>query len=134
MNAAEKKLLDLAEKATPLPWRAELADIDDEDEDGNPIQYGPAGVTPIFTIDCGEYHGLSNADASYIVAAANAVPRLIAESERLLRRIEDLRARLPRHPLVRPVDGVPTPCGCIDCREVQRILAADDAASKEEHQ
>ena len=85
MHDNDKKLLELAEKATPRPWKAELADIDDEDDDGNPIQYGAAMVTPIFTVDCGEYYGLSNAEASYIVAAANAVPKLL-ERIRLLRR------------------------------------------------
>lgn len=109
MNDADKKLLELAEKATPRPWRSELADIDDEDEDGNPIQYGPAGVTPIFTIDCGEYHGLSNADASYIVAAANAVPRLIAENDVLRNALTAIAALNCTNTLAKCGPGVTCP-------------------------
>jgi hypothetical protein len=131
MQEADKKLLELAEKATPGPWdwchanaQCDCCQIHSIPADGvtaqvmRPEDEERYGQVPIDL-------EVSKANVRYIVAAANAVPRL-------LKRIDNLRARVPRHPLVRPVDGVLSPCGCLDCKEVERILATDDAAAKEQ--
>lgn len=93
MQDADKKLLELAEKATPRPWRIRPCIIDDERQLGI-----VAGDDLIGTVCKANMiwlkEGEAENNADYIVAAIMVVPRLIHEKEALLRRIESLRRAL----------------------------------------
>ncbi|MGA9884084.1 MAG: hypothetical protein WBQ34_10225 [Candidatus Acidiferrales bacterium] len=125
MNDADKKLLALAEKATP-EWEVVLHD----DPRGQPV---PFYVGLIATFEyCGRYIAVVakggyvpkeqwEANARYAAAAANAVPKLIAENERLRKHIK------AAHAICEVVACKDEPVG----RAAQRWLTADDAAAKE---
>lgn len=118
MNDADKKLLELAEKATPRPWRIQPY----IDEEWNERQLGIYSYDkPLGTAYKGNAvwlkEGESEANAAYITAAANAVPRLIAEKEALLKALRQIRN-----------------CqfnGIVAMNIAEEALAADAAAAKE---
>src|SRR5208282_4560843 len=89
----DSELKALADEATPRPWVFEPGDYEDNG-DGILRQYEGAHLDPVFTIDCGEFFGLSNCDAEFIVAACNEVPRLLDEKAALEKRVADLREAL----------------------------------------
>jgi hypothetical protein len=73
---------------------------------------------------------ISTANVRNIVAAANAVPRLIAEKETLLKRIEDFR--VGTHRILSP-SAYSSHSQIVDEKHkiAREMLAADDAAAKE---
>ena len=121
MTDADKKLLELAEKANAqglLPMTVFRCEFDRETEPDVACGFNGC-ILDASNDEC--HHVLSLAEANYIVAAANAVPRLIAENERLRKHIK------AAHAICEVVACKDEPVG----RAAQRWLAADDAAAKE---
>lgn len=136
--------MELAEKATPRPWTVKRRRSSDG---GVKLEYryipqldGATGLFLNFPESDPEGRQ-SRANYDYIVAAANAVPRLIAEKERLLdqrdkalARVEALRTALlnvyclrsTRRLMSITCDDRPDEGKCHVCA----ALAADDAAKK----
>lgn len=103
MNDADKKLLELAEKAK----------------------------RPMCTCCAGGGYG-SNCSCDvdrYLAAAANAVPRLIAEKDALLARIERLRNVMSDQAIEFSKPSATTEA--LRKKWTEDVLAADDAAAKE---
>lgn len=77
---------------------------------------------------------ISTANIRNIVAAANAIPGLIAEKEALLRRIKDLRdlRRVIYCDMECFANGDPHYPDCA-ITQADAIIAADDTAAKEQH-
>ncbi len=137
----DKELQALADKATPRPWEVhEARHIDGEfwasigyhgrgpitdivGAEGNKAEYfqSVAGmkylVTPVEE---------QKANAAYIVAACNELPRLLDEKAALLRRIEALRAAL-----VRLRDTHTTRPWQATLPLIRQAIAADDRAQGE---
>lgn len=100
------KILAMCEKAT-ADWKYQPGDCDCDWECGR--KYGdppcekkigecehikqtePADVKGLFTIDCGDFMGLSNENAQYIAAACNAFPALAADYKAALGVVEAAR-------------------------------------------
>ena len=121
MNDADKKLLELAEKANAqglLPMTVFRCEFDRETEPDVACGFNGC-ILDASNDEC--HHVLSLAEANYIVAAANAVPRLIAENERLRKHIK------AAHAICEVVACKDEPVG----RAAQRWLTADAAAAKE---
>jgi hypothetical protein len=121
MNDADKKLLELSEKANAqglLPMTVFRCEFDRETEPDVACGFNGC-ILDASNDEC--HHVLSLAEANYIVAAANAVPRLIAEKDALRNRIK------AAHAICEVVACKDEPVG----RAAQRWLAADNAAAKE---
>ena len=121
MTDADKKLLELAEKANAqglLPMTVFRCEFDRETEPDVACGFNGC-ILDASNDEC--HHVLSLAEANYIVAAANAVPRLIAENERLRKHIK------AAHAICEVVACKDEPVG----RAAQRWLTADDDAAKE---
>lgn len=72
---------------SPLPWRWTPC----ETEDGDPIsgaQLVRSDSKPVWSVDCGDYLGLSDADAEFIVRAVNCHDELVAALKALAERHE----------------------------------------------
>ena len=124
MTDADKKLLELAEKATPRPWTREETyhEIWSPDalyvvikEHPRQFPFERAGVSRI-------------EDAKYIVAAANAVPGLIAENEAMRKRIKRLRNVISDQTIEFAEPSAETEA--MRKKWAVAILTADDAAAK----
>ena len=117
MNDADKKLLELSEKANAqglLPMTVFRCEFDRETEPDVACGFNGC-ILDASNDEC--HHVLSLAEANYIVAAANAVPRLIAEKEALLKALRQIRN-----------------CqfnGIVAIYIAEEALAADAAAAKE---
>lgn len=117
LTDADKKLLDLAEKAN-LPW-VQTQNMRFGVKLWNALQECIAEW--IGGVDRSTIPARWQSEIDYAQAAANAVPRLIAEKEALRNRIE------AAHAICEVVACKDEPVG----RAAQRWLAADDAAAKE---
>lgn len=78
----------IAKAATAGEWTFREGDSEVAGDGEPACQYEGAFIDEIFTIDCGEYHGLNNADARYIAAwnparALKAIA-LLREAQELL--------------------------------------------------
>ena len=125
MTDADKKLLALAEKANAqglLPMTVFRCEFDRETEPDVACGFNGC-ILDASNDEC--HHVLSLAEANYIVAAANAVPRLIAENEALLKRI-----RVMRHGI--NIARAATAMGEDNTDRLLAILTADDTAAKEQ--
>ena len=89
------EILEMCSRATPGPWEAEHGEWDCNWECGHKAgdpechkeicecehikQYIPADVRPLFTVDCGDFMGLSDDNADFIALARTALPQLAEE-------------------------------------------------------
>jgi hypothetical protein len=94
------EILAVCEKATEGPWEAEHGEWDCNWECGHKAgdpechkeicecehikQYIPADVRPLFTVDCGDFMGLSDDNADFIALARTALPQLAEDYRKLL--------------------------------------------------
>jgi hypothetical protein len=101
------EILEMCSRATPGPWEAEHGEWDCDWECGkkpsDPPCYKeigecehirlitPAGVSGTFTVECGDYAGLSNEDAQFIASARNLLPALAESWLQMAREVERLR-------------------------------------------
>ncbi len=78
-------LRELADRATPGPWTADVHSADDYDDSGSRWGdlRGPDMARSVFCVDLGDFYALSPENAAFIAASRTAVPALIAEVERL---------------------------------------------------
>lgn len=93
------EILAVCGKATPGPWEAEHGEWDCNWECGHKAgdpechkeicecehikQYIPADVRPLFTVDCGDFMGLSDDNADFIALARTALPQLAEDYRKL---------------------------------------------------
>ncbi len=94
------EILAVCEKATEGPWEVEHGEWDCNWECGHKAgdpechkeicecehikQYIPADVRPLFTVDCGDFMGLSDDNADFIALARTALPQLVEDYRKLL--------------------------------------------------
>jgi hypothetical protein len=101
------EILEMCSRATPGPWEAEHGEWDCDWECGkkpsDPPCYKeigecehirlitPAGVSGTFTVECGDYAGLSNEDAQLIALSRNLLPALAQSWLEMAGEVERLR-------------------------------------------
>jgi hypothetical protein len=129
MTDADKKLLELSEKANAqglLPMTVFRCEFDRETEPDVACGFNGC-ILDASNDEC--HHVLSLAEANYIVAAANAVPRLVAEKEALLKRIERLGNVMSDQAIEFSEPSEKTEA--IRKKWALDVLAADDAAKEQ---
>ena len=139
------EILAVCEKATPGPWEVEHGEWDCNWECGHKAgdpechkeicecehikQYIPANVRPLFTVDCGDFMGLSDDNADFIALARTALPQL-AEELIKLRAVAEAGKISLRHCLPEPnedeecvvCDGYPDACPQCEAGKLREAL------------
>ncbi len=123
------EILAVCEKATEGPWEVEHGEWDCNRECGHKAgdpechkeicecehikQYIPADVRPLFTVDCGDFMGLSDDNADFIALARTVLPQLAEDYRKLLAVAEAAEKLLQERPPCPHCDGFAHPKECI---------------------
>jgi hypothetical protein len=84
---------------SPLPWHWTPLEMDGDDVINGAMLW--TGERSVFTVDCGDWNSLSDADAAFIVRAVNSHDDLLAACKLALETHDDAVERERRRDVVR---------------------------------